>query len=104
MSNYKDLIAKRQELESQIAEARKAEISDALSQINDLINAFELTKEDVFPTQTKTTKAHGSTGAKVAPKYKDPATGKTWTGRGKAPKWIEGQDRAGFMIVVEAAL
>jgi DNA-binding protein H-NS len=24
----------------------------------------------------------------VAPKYRDPATGTTWTGRGKQPKWL----------------
>jgi DNA-binding protein H-NS len=34
----------------------------------------------------------------VAPKFKDPATGATWTGRGKAPKWIAGKDRAGFTL------
>jgi len=34
----------------------------------------------------------------VAPKYRDPATGKTWTGRGKAPKWIDGKDRSKFLI------
>ena len=26
---------------------------------------------------------------KVAPKYKDPESGKTWTGRGRKPKWVE---------------
>ncbi|NCY12586.1 MAG: H-NS histone family protein, partial [Burkholderiaceae bacterium] len=35
---------------------------------------------------------------KVAPKYKNPATGETWTGRGKAPKWIAGKDRSKFAI------
>lgn len=37
-------------------------------------------------------------GGKVAPKYRNPATGETWTGRGKAPKWIEGKDRSGYLI------
>jgi DNA-binding protein H-NS len=27
--------------------------------------------------------------ASVAPKYRDPSTGTTWTGRGKKPKWVE---------------
>jgi DNA-binding protein H-NS len=35
---------------------------------------------------------------KVAPKYRDPATGQTWTGRGKAPKWIQNEDREKFAI------
>lgn len=25
---------------------------------------------------------------KVAPKYRDPATGDTWAGRGRKPKWL----------------
>jgi DNA-binding protein H-NS len=35
---------------------------------------------------------------KVAPKYRNQATGETWTGRGKPPKWIQGQDRDQFLI------
>ena len=37
-------------------------------------------------------------GTKVAAKYRDPTTGKTWTGRGVAPKWIAGKDRDAFRI------
>jgi DNA-binding protein H-NS len=49
----------------------------------------------VFPAgKTRSSTA----GNKVAPKYRDPATGNTWTGRGKAPKWIDGKDRAKFLI------
>lgn len=32
------------------------------------------------------------------PKYRDPQTGKTWSGRGRIPKWIEGKDRENFLI------
>jgi len=37
-------------------------------------------------------------GAKMPPKYRDPATGKTWSGQGKAPLWIANQDRSRFLI------
>ena len=37
-------------------------------------------------------------GGKVAPKYRNPSTGETWTGRGKAPKWIDGKDRSNYLI------
>ena len=37
-------------------------------------------------------------------KYRDPATGKTWTGRGKPPTWIAGvKDRDAFLIGNDAA-
>ncbi|MGE8454289.1 MAG: H-NS family nucleoid-associated regulatory protein [Pseudomonadales bacterium] len=41
-------------------------------------------------------KAKGSVGA---PKYRDPATGATWTGRGKPPNWINGKVRESFLII-----
>jgi DNA-binding protein H-NS len=31
----------------------------------------------------------------VAPKYRDAATGMTWTGRGKQPKWLAAYIKAG---------
>ncbi|WP_373785874.1 H-NS family nucleoid-associated regulatory protein, partial [Delftia acidovorans] len=31
-------------------------------------------------------------------KYRDPASGATWTGRGKPPRWIEGKDRKALEI------
>ena len=95
MSTYKELLQQREALESKIAEARQREISQAVSQARELVAEFGLTSQDVFPTG----KARAATsGSKVAAKYRDPATGKTWTGRGKAPKWIDGQDRTKFLI------
>jgi len=95
MSTYKELLQQREALESKIAEARQREISQAVSQARALVAEFGLTAQDVFPAG----KARAATsGSKVAAKYRDPATGKTWTGRGKAPKWIDGQDRTKFLI------
>ena len=55
-------------------------------------------KKSVKAKATGAVKKSGPRG-KVAPKYKNPADPtQTWTGRGKAPKWIEGKDRAAFAI------
>jgi DNA-binding protein H-NS len=36
---------------------------------------------------------------RVPPKYRDPVSGKEWSGRGKAPKWIRDHtNRDGFLI------
>jgi len=32
------------------------------------------------------------------PKYRDPKTGKTWTGHGRAPDWIKGKNREKYAI------
>ena len=93
--SYKELLKQREDLEKQINEARRTELSGAMSQVRALVEEFGLTAQDVFPTG----RARSSTsGTKVAPKYRDPATGQTWTGRGKAPKWIQDQDREQFVI------
>ena len=96
MSTYKELLKQREELEQQINEARSRELADAVSKVRGLIAEYGLTAEDVFPPARARSSANA--GAKVAPKYRDPATGQTWTGRGKPPKWIADQDREQFVI------
>jgi DNA-binding protein H-NS len=31
-------------------------------------------------------------------KFRDPASGKTWCGVGREPRWIAGQDRSAFAV------
>lgn len=52
------------------------------------------------------TPRRGGGGGKVPPKYRDPDSGKTWTGRGRKPKWVEeklaeGRDMEEFRITGE---
>ena len=99
MSSYKELLAKRAELDAQIEKARRAELDDAIRQARELVAQFNLTAADIFGSGAGAAKpAARLRRGTVAPKYRDPATGQTWTGRGKAPKWIEGKDRAAFLI------
>ena len=96
MTTYEDLVKQRDALELQIAEARRKESGDAISKIRAMVVQFGLTEQDVFPVAKKS--AGASKGTKVAAKYRNPATGETWTGRGKPPKWIAGQDRAKYTL------
>jgi DNA-binding protein H-NS len=98
-NSYKELLKQREALEQAIASAREKELSEAVRKARELVAEFGLTVQDIFPAGRGATKSAGkSTGNKVAPKYRDPATGQTWTGRGKAPKWIDGQDRNKYLI------
>jgi len=96
MTSYKDLLKQREALEAQINDARQRETADAVSQVRRIVEEYGLTAQDVFPPARG--RASASRGSKVAAKYRDPATGATWTGRGKAPKWIQGEDRAKYAI------
>lgn len=96
MSEYQNLLARKAELEAQIAAAQAERKAEGIAQARALIGEYGLTAADVFPAQGK--KAKRSVGA---PKYRDPATGATWTGRGKPPNWINGEDRAPFLMAAE---
>lgn len=96
MTTYKELLAQREALEAQIQQARTAEIAAAVVKVRELIADFGLTAEDIF--QAPRARSSAAKGGTVAPKYRDPATGATWTGRGKPPTWIKDQDRAQYLI------
>ena len=99
-NSYKELLKQREALEQAIATARAHELSEAITKALELVAEYGLTVQDVFPSGRGASKSgnKASSGNKVAPKYRDPATGQSWTGRGKAPKWIGGQDRAKYLI------
>ena len=95
MPSYQELLAQREQLDKQIKEAVQREKADGIAKAKVIIDQYGLNAADLFSR-----KAGSSRGpsCKVAPKYRNPATGETWTGRGKAPKWIDGQDRTRFLI------
>lgn len=92
MTEYQNLLARKAELDAQIAAAQAEAKAKAVAEARALIAEHGLTAADVFPAPGK---AKGSVGT---PKYRDPATGATWTGRGKPPNWIVGKDRGQFLI------
>ena len=90
MTTYKELLAQKQALDQQIAEARKGESKAALANVLALIAEFGFTAQQVFPWKPATVKAPA--------KYLDPDSGATWSGRGKPPRWIADKDRTPFEI------
>ncbi|MBT8564266.1 H-NS histone family protein [Polynucleobacter paneuropaeus] len=95
MSSYKELLAQREQLDKQIKEVIAREKADGIAKAKLIIDQYHLSASDLF--SRKSGSGPKSSG-KVAPKYRNPANGETWTGRGKAPKWIEGRDRSSFLI------
>jgi DNA-binding protein H-NS len=81
-----DLIAQKDALERQIREAQIAAKANAVAQVRELMAQHGLTAADLIaPTRPK----QGiKAGSKVRPKYRDPASGSTWSGRGLKPKWL----------------
>lgn len=93
MNDYKTLLQQKAELDARIAEAMKTEKAGAVAEVRTLVQQYQLTEQDVFPSRGA--KPKGSVGE---PKFRDPQTGATWTGRGKPPKWILNKDRSTLQI------
>jgi DNA-binding protein H-NS len=95
MTTYQEYKAKIAELENLAETARKNEITQAKEKVNAIMREYGLTVADlgavakVKPVKTR---------APVPTKYRDDATGQTWTGRGRAPKWLEGKDKNQYLI------
>lgn len=96
-TEYQALLQQKAELEAQIAATLKTEKAAAITRARALITEFGLTATDVFPAAGKPAASVGQ------PKYRNPETGITWTGRGKPPTWILGKDRAPFLIAQTTA-
>lgn len=98
MSNLDQLLKQKAELQKEIDEVRRVKRAGALEQARELVTKYELTARELGVTAGRR-----GTRAAVAPKYRDPVTGKTWTGRGKSPLWIaeaerQGKSRDSFLI------
>lgn len=87
MADLKQLLAQKAELERQIAEAQRNARAEAISKIRELMAEYGLTATDIAARVPSAKPA--KSGGKVAPKYRNPATGETWSGRGLQPKWLK---------------
>lgn len=99
-STYSELLKKRSELDQKIEQARTQELDAALQQIRELMDQYGISVQEIMPTGARAPVRRER--AKVEPKYRDPATGITWSGRGKPPAWIAGKDRSLFAIEPKA--
>ena len=53
---------------------------------------------DALETTVETTVANGGSASHVKPKYRDPLTGETWSGRGRMATWLKRKQDAGKVI------
>ncbi|WP_080485599.1 MULTISPECIES: H-NS histone family protein [Burkholderia cepacia complex] len=87
------LVAQREARDAQINAAREAEREGAIGQIEELMKELDISVLDLQEKAHKRNSRRMST----APKYRDPTTGRTWSGRGRQPAWL-GNDPAAFLI------
>lgn len=100
-----------QSLEKEAEQVRANEVAGVIRRIMTAVHFYGLTASDLFGSAGKVVAKGKKSGGKAttfkrspaAAKYRDTATGKTWTGHGKRPGWfvkaIEAGVKAEEMVV-----
>lgn len=115
MATLQELMAQRAELEAKIHEMTSVQRVEALAKIKEIMAEYGLTLADIagkVGVGQRSPRLPSSRGVKagsvVAAKYRNPATGETWSGRGLKPRWLtaqlaEGKQLSDFLIGAEPA-
>ena len=95
---YEELQAKIADLQAQAEQVRREERQQAIDMAKTMISTYDITAKDLGLDKAPKVKTGPKPGNKVSPKYRDPQSGATWSGRGKTPRWINGADRSQYAI------
>ena len=95
---YEELQAKIADLQAQAEQVRREERQQAIDMAKTMISTYDITARDLGLDKAPKIKSGPKPGQKLTPKYRDPLSGATWSGRGKTPRWINGADRSQYAI------
>ena len=105
MASYSRLKKQLETLQAQVETARQAELLPIIKRMQREMATHGISAADLGavsdPVKGAAKKVAGTKSAKRAgaPKYKDPKSGLTWSGFGRAPHWIASKrDRTKFLI------
>ncbi|MDR8398358.1 H-NS histone family protein [Paraburkholderia sp. USG1] len=97
MATYRELLAQREKLDAEIQQARNTERAAVIAEIRQKLLDHQIGLDELAGRRVKP--AEVNVRRPVAPRYRDPASGKEWSGRGKPPAWIKNApDRHKFLI------
>ncbi|XUW93329.1 H-NS histone family protein (plasmid) [Burkholderia sp. M6-3] len=97
MSDYLTLKAELATLDLKIDLALAREKVEAIREIQAKIEEWCIPLRDLQQAPGGR-QSRSRTAGTQEPKYRDPSSGATWSGRGRAPSWLAGKDRTAFEI------
>lgn len=99
MPTYVEIMAQIEALQKQAEQIRRDEIDGVIAEIKQKVRDYDLTAADLglapAAQSQEVRPAQPSKRSAVKPKYQDPVSGKTWSGRGVMPKWMKAAVEAG---------
>jgi DNA-binding protein H-NS len=96
MSTLQQLLEQQTALSKQIDSARREEKASAIAQIKELMEQNGLGVADLGLKGSRN--GRSEKGGKVAAKYRNAATGESWSGRGLKPRWLKAALESGKAI------
>lgn len=81
MGTYAEIMMQIEGLKKQAADQLRAEKAGNIQKVKAFMQQMNVTLEDMGCTG-------GKRRAKAEVRYRDPATGKGWSGRGRKPAWV----------------
>ena len=98
MATLREMIAQKDALELQIAEATHKGRTDAIEQVKAMMAEHGLKASDLGGKTSSAGKTKTTSGKKVAAKYRHPSTNESWSGRGLQPRWLKAALASGKKI------
>ncbi|MDA3672498.1 MULTISPECIES: H-NS histone family protein [Burkholderia cepacia complex] len=96
MEHFLDLVRQQRELQNRISATYKSEIKEIVATIARAMLAYGITTDEIV--QAMRAEQEIRPRRKHLPKYIDPASGRTWSGRGPIPKWLVGKNPDDFLL------
>ena len=100
MDSYQSILDKISVLQKKASALRETEKKRAIAEMRKLIGLYDVQPAELFsdvPPPVVGKPAPAPRKRIRPPRYRDPATGKTWTGLGKRPGWLVG-DKDAYLI------
>jgi DNA-binding protein H-NS len=107
MESYQSILAKISIFQKKAEALRENEKKLVLVEMRKLVEMYDIQSAELFSAVKPKPPAPARrkrTVVQKLPKYRDPATGKTWNGHGKRPFWLVGDKEAYLMTEEEALL
>ncbi|KVQ34468.1 hypothetical protein WK03_38515 [Burkholderia cepacia] len=87
MKTYQEYKKYSESIKKSLEQERLKVAEQVLCEVRECIAEFDFKPEDIFSMRRKR-----------RPKYYDPATGQTWSGVGREPRWLRGKNRQSFEL------
>ncbi|KVC90616.1 histone [Burkholderia ubonensis] len=94
ITQLQDLQAQLRELNIRLADVKKNERAVYLAAVQEHVALYGITEDELL----RAAGFRKSRKQRAPAKYYDPSSGKSWSGHGPRPKWLEGKNLDHFLV------